>query len=580
MHSLFTRIWCHPKCDGFGYLVQGFAMRRLVRFCFPLLLFLPLTGCPGDAGDGFAGREEDVAEQDRYGGTGVIGAISDIPDVNPLTATETVAREIQQFMLFVPVLHYDENFEPVPAHARSWEVSPDTTLLTFHLRDDLHWHDGVKVTAADLKLAYDLARVPDTGFPNTAFWTHYGEAEAPDSFTFHIRMRPHAEFLDPWRRFYAVPGHILGDVPPAQLRAHPFSHREPVGNGPFRFVNRVEGQSWTFEANPDFPPELGGRPYLDRIVYRNIPEPTTLLTELLTGRIDFYAAMLPAQADQVERSRNTRLIYYPDRSYVLIGWNQRRQPFNDLRVRRALTVGMNRERITDAVLHGYGQKANSPVPPFFWQYDPEAGADLTYDPEEAQRLLAEAGWTPGPDGILRNAQGEPFRFTLITNQGNQVRADIAEIVQADLRRIGVDMRIQIQEWGTMLSRINTPDRRDFDAVLIGWRTEFRADDTNLFHCDERDGPYQWVGHCNPELDRLLEQLMLMPDREQARPYWQQYQRLIAQDQPFTFVYFQERLHGVGNRLRNVNPDPRGDWVGADRWWILPQQRGARPPGAQ
>jgi peptide/nickel transport system substrate-binding protein len=549
-------------------------MKRSVRFLLPLLALLPLAACPGgDAGG--AGADPDVPEQERYGGTAVIGSISDIPDMNPLTATETQASEMRQFVLFVPVLRYDENLQPTPAHARSWEVSPDTTLLTFHLRDDLFWHDGVKVTAADLKFAYDMARIPETGFPNTAFWTHYGEAEAVDSFTFRVRMRPHAEFLDPWRTFPAVPRHILEGTAPAQLRTHPFSHTSPVGNGPFRFVGREPGQSWTFEANPDFPAELGGRPYLDRLVFRRIPEPTTLLTELLTGRIDFYTQALPVHAQQIETNRNTRLIHYPDRSFVIIGWNQRRPPFDDVRVRRALTMGINRERTVDAVLYGYGQKANSTVPPFFWQFDGEAGADLTHDPEEAQRLLAEAGFTPGPDGILRDPRGQPFQFTLLTNEGNQVRADIAAIAQADLRRIGVDMRIQVQEFGTVLGRINDPNRRNFDAVLIGWRTEFAVNDVNLFHCERQHEPFQWVGHCNREVDRLLEQLALIPDRDQARPLWQQYQRLIAQDQPFTFVYFQERLHGVGNRLRNVNSDPRGDWVGADRWWIAPQQRGGR-----
>jgi peptide/nickel transport system substrate-binding protein len=563
-------------------------MRTMIRSrftpCFSAFaLALVAASCRPDAPG--EGTFEDVPEDQRYGGTAVIGSIGDIPDMNPLTSTEVTASEMQQHVLFLPVLHYDEDFQPIPAFARAWEVNADTTLLTFHLRNDLFWHDAVKTTAYDLAFAYERARDPETGFPNTAYWTHYGRGEAVDSFTFRVEMRPHAEYLDPWRTFPAVPRHILGETPAAQLRQHPFSTRQPVGNGPFRFVSRVEGQSWTFEANPDFPAELGGRPYLDRIVYRSIPEPTTLLTELLTGRIDFYTAPPPEQAQRIEADRNVRLLSYMDRAFVIIGWNQRRPPFDDVRIRRALTHAIDRQRIVDAVLYGRGGLANSTVPPFFWQYDAEAGADLDYDPDLALELFAEAGYTRGADGILRNPQGQPLSFTLNTNQGNQVRADIAAIAQSDLRRVGVDMRIQILEWGTLLDRINNPSRREFDAVLIGWRTEFRIDDSDLFHCDKRDERYQWVGHCDPQLDALLDTMPKIADRNEALPLWREYQRRVADSQPYTFVYFQERLHGVQNRLRNVHSDPRGDWVGAARWYIAPRQRGgtaapAQPPPAE
>lgn len=533
----------------------------------PLIGFtlLALAGCGTDSTR--SSSFEDLPPEERYGGTAVIGSISDVPDINPLTSTETLASEMQQFMLFLPVIHYDEQLEPTPAFARSWAVNEDTTELTFHLRDDVYWHDGVKTTAYDLAFAYEKAIDPATGFPNTAFWTHYGKGEAVDSFTFRVAMEPHAEYMDPWRTFPALPRHILGEVPSAQLRQHPFSTRSPVGNGPFRFVSRVDGQSWTFEANEDFPEELGGRPYLDRVVYRSIPEPTTLLTELLTGGIDFLTAPPPEQADRIASDPNTRLLSYMDRSFVIIGWNQRRAPFDDVRVRRALTKAINRERMVDAVLYGHGALANSTVPPFFWQYDAEAGSDLDFDPEGALALFAEAGYTRGADGLLRNAERQPLTFTLSTNQGNQVRSDIAAIVQSDLRRLGVDMRIQILEWGTLLDRINDPRQRNFDAVLIGWRTEFRIDDTDLFHCDKRDEQYQWIGHCDPQLDVLLERLPTIADRNVSGPLWMEYQRRVSDAQPYTFIYFQERLHGVRNRLRNVHSDARGDWVGIDRWYL-------------
>ncbi|CAN5628311.1 peptide-binding protein [soil metagenome] len=540
---------------------------RLAAF----LAAVSIAACAPGGGDD--SQAAGVPEAERYGGTAVVGIIGDMPDVSPLTSTDHNAAQIQQFVLFMPLVTYDERFEPVPYLARSWELNQDSTALTFHLRRDVFWHDGEPTTAHDLKFSYDLAIDPETGFANSAFWTHYGEAEVVDSFTFRIAMRPHAEFLDPWRAFAPVPRHILEGVAAAEVRTHPFSTSRPVGNGPFQFVSRAAGQNWVFAANERHPAELGGRPYLDRIVYRVIPEPTTLLTELLTGGIDYYIQPTPEQSSRIASSARTRLHSFDDRAYVFLGWNARRPMFSDPRVRRALTMAINRQEIVDGIVYGYGTVANSTVPPIFWQYSADAGQDLGFDPQRARQLLAEAGWRDrNGDGIIENEQGRPFRFTALTNHGNQERVDILSKVQADLRQVGIQMETQIQEWGALLARVQDVERRDFDALLIGWVTEFRIDDTDLLHCDKRDQPYQWVGYCNPEVDRLLEVLPTIVDREASRPLWQQYQNLIARDQPYTFLYFQQRRAGIAERLQNVNPDARGDWVGARDWWILPGRR--------
>jgi peptide/nickel transport system substrate-binding protein len=531
------------------------------------------AGAGGQAAGGQAAGEPDVPEAQRFGGTIVIGAIGTIPDINPLTSTDYTANQVQQYVLFMPLVTYNDKFEPVPYLARSWEVNADTTELTFHLRNDVFWHDGKKTTAYDVKYSYDMVRTPETGFPNTAFWTHYKDATVVDSFTIRIGMEPHADFMDPWRAFSPAPRHILEGTAPAQLRNHPFGTRAPVGNGPFRFVEHVPQQRWVFEANPDFPRELGGRPYADRLVYRVIPEPTTLMTELVNGNIDYYIAPTAEQAEAIERSPGARVASYPDRQFLMLGWNEKRDMFKDPRVRRALTTALNREEIVKAVRRGYGTLGNTTIPPIFWNHDPQAGADLRYDPAAARRMLAEAGWEDrNRDGVLENAQGQPFRFTLITNQGNSERKDITEIVQAQLKQVGIDVRPQIMEWGSMLDRIQDTERRDFDAVLIAWVTEFRIDDTDLFSCDKLNDPFQWVSYCNPATDRLLDTLPRIVDREASRPVWQAYQRQIAQDQPYTILYFTTRLEGVHERLRNVDPDARGDWVGIARWYLRPDQR--------
>ncbi|HLM65870.1 MAG TPA: ABC transporter substrate-binding protein [Longimicrobium sp.] len=528
---------------------------------------------PAKGGEGQASSDDGIPEAQRFGGTAVVALGADVADVNPITSTDANANGFQMFVMFTPVVHYNEKLEPIPGLARRWELNADSTELTFHLRNDIHWQDGPKTTAYDLKLAYDLSRQPEAGFANSSFWTHYGESAAPDSFTFKVRLRPHAEYMDPWRTFFAMPSHVFKDVKAAELATHPFNTSTPVANGPFRFVSRAAGQNWIFEANPNYPKELGGRPYLDRLVVRAIPEATTRMRELLSGNVDYYVAVTPDQAQQVQNSTTARLVTFPFRAYTLIAWNQRREMFKDVRVRQALTMAINKQAIIDGILKGYGQVANASVPSLYWQSDTTVGREVRYNPEGARRLLAQAGWEDrNRDGVLENAQGQPFRFTLKTNSGNQERRDIAEVVQSQLKAVGVDAQLSILEFNTLIEQLNDVKARPFDAVVMGWVAEFKIDDENLFSCDKMDEPYQWVGYCNPRTTALLDTLPLIVDREQARPLWREYQRLIAQDQPYTFLYFQQRIEGVSNRLRNVNPDARGDLVGVAKWYIHPGQR--------
>ena len=539
-----------------------------------IALALLLSGCGTDDRTRTGSEPvEEIPAAERYGGTLVLGATADIADISPLTWNFQNALYMQQFVLFIPLIAYNEEFEPIPRLARSWEVNEDTTAIAFYLRDDIFWHDGAKTTAEDVKFSYDLARDPRTGYTYSGLWDFYGEGEAVDSFTFRVRLEPHADFLDVWRVFAPVPKHILDSVAPEDLGREPFATRSPVGNGPFRFVERRPGQSWSFEANPDWPAELGGRPHVNRLVYRVIPEPTTLLTELETGGVDFYIGVPAEQAERIRGSPNVRLLSYPDRLFEHIVWNHRRPPFDDARVRRAMTLATDRQALVDNVRSGYGTVANSTVAPVFPQHDPDAGADLEHDPERARALLAEAGWRDRDgDGVLEDAAGRPFRFGLKVPLGYPERRDVGEMVQADLRRIGVDARLETVEFSTLLTQASDAERRDFDAMIIGWKPEFRIDDSELFACRKRYNPIAFTGYCNPATDALLDSVARASDPTQSRALWSRYQQQIARDQPFTLLFFADRLNAAGERLRGAAPDARGDWVDIDRWWIDPVRR--------
>jgi peptide/nickel transport system substrate-binding protein len=522
-------------------------------------------------------RANPTPDDPRYGGTVVVGNYGEISDgMNSATSADYTSTQHQQFVNLMTLIRYDENVTPQPYLAESWEVAPDGRSITFRLRQDVYWHDGERTDAHDVAFTWDVVTDPLTAFPNAAFWNHYVKGpegiEVIDDFSVRLHLEPHAEFLDAIRHVAILPEHLLGDVPHDRFREHPFGTQCPVGNGPFVFESHLPQQRWTFVANPVFPQALGGRPFVDRYVYRNIPEQTTLLTELLTGNVDIYVAPSPDHAEQILADPDLELIAYTSRQYNMVIWNARRPQLADPRVRRALTLATNREQIVEAILQGYGVIAHTGVPPFHWAYDPEGLPVLPYDPAAARALLDEAGWRDRDgDGVREAADGTRLEITIKYNP-NQLRQQTAEVMQSQLAEIGVAAQPQSVEYTTLLRQINDPAGRDFDGVLLGWVTEFKVDDLDLFHSERIGQPYAWSGTRNAEMDHLMEALNLTVDREAARPLWEQYQEALIEEQPYTYLYFPERLGGVNRRLRDVVMDARGDWVNIKDWYLDPASR--------
>ena len=554
-----------------------------------------LSACGG--GDRRAGGGEggdDVPDSLKYGGTVTVGAYGDLQLMNSLVSSDNNTNSIQREMLFMPLVKYNEKLEPVPWLAERVDtarIAGDSLEITFHLRRDVKWHDGRPTTARDALFTFQRAIDPKTAFPNASAFDMYSKtAQLVDDYTIKFRLRPHSDFLDIWYQTPVMPEHILGSVPPEQLITHPFGTSQPVGNGPFRFLRRVPGQEWVFVANDSFPEALGGRPYVDRVVFRYIPEQTTLLTELITGTIDIYLSPNPKDAAQIKATPSLVVMDSPFRQWVWVGWNTRNPLFSDARVRRALSMAINRRQIVDALLYGYGEVGRSTVTPAHWSYDTtDVKTILPHDTAAARRLLAEAGWTDTDgDGVL-DKDGRPFAFTLKTNAGNDLRKDITEIVQADLGRLGIRVEQQLVEWNTLTQQLQGTAgpggkrTRQVDAVVSGWVDFFRKDDKDILHCSNLENPFQYVGYCNPRVDQLIDTLGVMIDREQAMPLWKEYQHLMVQESPYTVLYYPRRITGVNKRLRGAVMDIRGEFITAREWWIDPAQRRAaapaRPAGA-
>lgn len=520
-----------------------------------------------------AASEHPTPDDPRYGGTLVVGAVGEISDgMMSLTTADHSSTQHQEFVNLMPLIDYDEEYRPRPYLAESWEVNDAATEITFHLRHDVFWHDGEPTTARDVEFTYLRATDPRTVFPNASYFANYVSGdegvEVVDEYTVKIRLRPHADYMDPWRTLAILPVHLLGDVPPEALRGHPYGERCPVGNGPFVFEEHRRDDRWVFAANPGFPQELGGRPFVDRYVYRSIPEQSTLLNELVTGGLDVYVAPRPDELERLLSATGVHLVQAPSRDFIFVGWNSRRPQLADARVRRAITMATDRQQIVDALLLGYGTVANSTLLPLHWAYDPEQPSALRYDPAGARALLDEAGWKDRDgDGVRDNADGLRLSISIVYNQGNEARRRIAEIMQVQLREVGIEVRPEVMEWAALIQRISEPDPRDFDGVVMAWVGEFRVDDTGLFHSSQVDGPFAYSGTRNPELDRLMDTLALIQDHDEARPLWARYERVLQDEQAYTFFYFTDRLMGVRDRVRGLRLDPRGEWVNVKDWWL-------------
>jgi len=505
----------------------------------------------------------DAATPDT-GGTAVVALAGNLDVANGLLSADVTTQEIIRTLLFLPLLTYQPDLQLEPLLARSWQLEGDTAVV-LQLRDDVRWHDGVTTTAYDVEFTYRYGVDPKTAYPNADYWEGWNRAEVLDSFTIRFSITPQREALAnlPW--ISVMPRHLLESTSPAELSKAAFN-QQPVGNGPFRFVDYRPNDRWVFEANRDYPAGLGGRPNLDRVVFRIIPDESAREAELIAGAVDLIANVRPERFEALDAYEQVRSIAKPGRQYAMIAWNGRRPPLDDARVRRALTMAMNRERMVALLWRGRAQVAAGPVPPFHWAYD-DAVKPLPYAPDSARALLAAAGiGDRNGDGVVDLPNGSPFRIELKLPANNRLNADIAEMIRADLAEVGVRVTTRPTEYSTMVGDVVAPERK-FEAVLMGWESDFKLVLRDQFHSAAINNQLQFASYRNPDVDRLLDQLDATMSREAAAPLWRRLQTIMRDEEPWTFLFYYGTVFGVRERLQDVDMDIRGWLISAPQWWL-------------
>lgn len=438
-------------------------------------------------------------------------------------------------------------------------------VLLFHLRPNVKFHDGYPFSAADVKFTYDSIMDPKNISPRTSDYEPVKSVEVVDPLTVRVTYkRLYSPALSTWG-MGILPEHLLNkealrkealrlgrDPKTFTMRQSGFN-RHPVGCGPFKFDHWKSDQYITLKRFDDY---WEGAPNYKKYAYRIIPDPLTQEMEFYAGTLDTYSVQ-PYQVKRLKDDPRFQSFSGLSFGYTYIGYNMRRKPFDDPRVRRALGMAIDVNKIIKYVLYGQGERITGPFVKQTDYYDHDI-QPLPYDPQGALKLLEEAGWKKDREGWLVK-DGRRLQFTLITNSGNDLRKAITAIAQESWKQLGIDVRTDLLEWSVFIQE--RVEKDDFDAVVLGWQMSVEPDLYQIWHSSQtHPNQLNFVGFKNKEADDLIMKIRQEYDHKKQVEYCHRLARIIAREQPYTFLYVGKWTAVLDKRIVLKEKNPEGQVV--------------------
>jgi len=533
-----------------------------VAVALVLAVGISAAGC----GDEAIGNPTPEASHPRTGGTAVVGSISDVDSWNEYLSRQSFANSVHR-RIFCRLLREsgddrDHPYAHDPELAESWSFSEDGRAVTFRLREAV-WSDGRPIRASDVRFTWQAQISPQVAWSLADAKDNITDVEVVDDRTVTVRFdRVYPYQLEDANLGGILPEHVHGRIPFDHWRDHDWSAVR-IASGPFILEEHRSGESITLARNPRY--FETGLPRLDRVVFKVVPDAGNLLTQLLSGTVDYMENVPPWEAERIRAARGLSLLAFDVPRFEYLGWNGARAPFDDPVVRRALTMAIDREALVEELLYGFGRVSVGPVLSETWGADREI-APWPYDPRRALELLRSRGFERrGEDGLLER-DGKPIELTLTTNAGNRLRESVQIKIQEQLSRIGVRVHIQPLEMRTFVHRNLAGE---FDAYVGGWSVSGRVLE-ELF--GSRSVPPQGsnvVAYRSADMDRMLAALDGAHDWRQMKPVLSVIQRRLHEDQPYTFLYEVRGLAASGPRLQGVRIEhPLDPLAHLERAWVV------------
>jgi peptide/nickel transport system substrate-binding protein len=506
----------------------------------------------GGAGCGTHGKDQTSVIRRRLDG--------EPKTLNPILAT-TDEELVVVALLSRNLLDYDEHLNLVPGLAEEVSDSPDHLVFTVRLRPDARWEDGTPVTSADVVFTLNALMDPRTpALTRRPLFEGFLKAEAVDPRTARVTFRTASAGR---RDAFCLPILSAAAWKGGDIATHP-RNRNPLANGPYRLGAWEAGRTLSLVRNTQF---AGPPPPAEQVVFRVVAETAPAFAGLLSGDLDEMRLTF-AQKKEIDARAGSagapRAVVFDELAYAYFGWNNRSPLFADRRVRRALTMLVDRESIDRNLYGGLAKLSNGPLPPAHWAWDSSI-TPWPYDAAQAGRLLDEAGFRRGPDGIRRKGDLK-FVFTFSLGMGGDVQRQMVELAQQSFRKAGIEMKIQPLEWAAFAAKV---DAGELEAWAAAWNLDPYPDLAAQWHSSQT--PPNGLNNCfyrNPEVDARLDRLRATFDREEAKKLLAEIQRLVHEDEPVSFLSTPLTKWGVSGRIEGVRTSPIGlflFWPGASSW---------------
>lgn len=495
-----------------------------------------------------------------YGDAIVVGSIGDARNLVPILASDAASADICG-EVFNGLVKYDKDLNLTGDLAEKWDIEDEGLTIVFHLRKNVFWHDGYPFTAADVEFTYQKLIDPNVRTPYSGDFERVKSLQVLDPYTVKVIYKePFAPGLSSWG-MPIIPKHILEKE---DLNNTSFS-RKPVGTGPYKFKSWSPQEKIELQSNHQY---FERRPCIDRYIYRIIPDDATIFLELETQGVD-YTGLSPLQyrrqTDTPFFKEHYRKLNLTSFGYTYLGFNLNNPLFKDKRVRQALNYAVDKNEIIEVVLLGLGKVTNGPFLPDSWGYNNKVLAS-PFNPAKARGLLEEAGWkdTNG-DGWI-DKDGRKFEFTIITNQGNEERIKVAQIIQRRLKDTGINVKIKVVEWSVFLTEFI--EKKNFDAVLLGWFMGKDPDNYDIWHSSKiKPGEFNFISYKNEEVDKLLVDARRTFDLAKRKACYRRIHEILYDEQPYMFLYIPDSLVVINSRFEGIKPEPIGISYNFIDWWV-------------